>query len=183
MVNKIELIVAIRKAFQSVPYPGDDGIVSSSLDEDVAASFRGRSWEALPLRAIFWERGDIFVLTPEAFAYYLPAFMLACLDHYDEMDTLPDSLSHLLTVPEERPESATSRASASESPITPKEWRKYHLGYALALNEEQSAVVKRFLEYLRDLDPRNIGEDCEAALESWWNRFRRWGRMSSQGAL
>jgi hypothetical protein len=80
----------IESAFAEVPYPGDDNIADHQdcLEcDDVRAFFRGKSWRDLKLPEL---RGlPLPLLTPEAFHYFLPGYMLACLDDWKLADTIP----------------------------------------------------------------------------------------------
>lgn len=55
----------------------------------MAETFKGKHWSKLTLGEMFLHRDALAFLTPPAFRFYLPAFLLAILDHYDEVDMLP----------------------------------------------------------------------------------------------
>jgi hypothetical protein len=80
----------IEKAFADVPYPGDDNIAGhrDCLEcDDIRAFFRGRSWRGLKIQEL---RGlPLPLLTPEALHYFLPGYMLACLDDWKLANTIP----------------------------------------------------------------------------------------------
>jgi hypothetical protein len=80
----------IEAAFADVPYPGDDNIADHQdcLEcDDVRAFFCSKSWRDLK----FPELRDfpLPLLTPAAFHYFLPGYMLACLDDWTMADTIP----------------------------------------------------------------------------------------------
>jgi hypothetical protein len=88
----------IQDAFAATPYPGDERIGGFGyFSREVQVAFRGHGWRDLSAEVLFWHRWDIFLLTPEAFRYYAPAYMLASLYYHDEMDSLPDNLLFCLT--------------------------------------------------------------------------------------
>jgi len=86
----------IEKAFASVPYPGDDGIVGHKCWEcdEAAAAYKGKRWQDYkdnPLKLVGPPNRDAFTLfTPQAFRYYAPLAMLAAAESYREADMLTD---------------------------------------------------------------------------------------------
>jgi hypothetical protein len=81
-----ELVTQIERAFADVPYPGDDHIcrgagvqVEGSEEANIAAVFRGRHWRDVPLEGLARYSATFCFLTPEAFRFYLPAYLLAVI--------------------------------------------------------------------------------------------------------
>ena len=74
----------IDKAFADTPYPQGEHIGWDGIDD----TLRGKHWRDIPLDIIIRERSELSFLTPAGFRFYLPAFMLAALRHYDEVNTL-----------------------------------------------------------------------------------------------
>jgi len=78
------------------PYPGDDNIRGSDLGcepEEVAALYRGRTdWKTL--EPAFLDGAGLGFLSPQAFRFYLPAFLLADLDGLLLTETPSFRLSH-----------------------------------------------------------------------------------------
>lgn len=89
----------IESAFADTPYPGDD-LIGKSTADDVVRAFRGTHWRDLPLKQIIDYGMDLQALTPEGFRFYLPAFLLALLRYYGQVNTLPISLMHSLAPPD-----------------------------------------------------------------------------------
>ena len=77
------LRVAIRASFHDAAYPGDDRIVSHSCWEcdEVASKLKGTCWEdwADQPGELSMRGGGIFLLAPEGFRYFLPAYLIASL--------------------------------------------------------------------------------------------------------
>ncbi len=88
----------IEAAFSDTPYPGEGNICHDPY-QGVQEDFWGKHWKDLSLDLIIRHRDKIPSLTPEAFRFYLPAFMNAVLFHYDEVDTLPINVMTSLTPP------------------------------------------------------------------------------------
>ena len=101
-----ELRAQIERAWDATRYPGDDNIAyrqdGSHLEcMQVADFFRGKSWKDITLQCLRTYRGDgsacLSFMSPEAFRYYLPAYMLIALDNYGEADLIADSAVNALT--------------------------------------------------------------------------------------
>jgi hypothetical protein len=83
-----QLVAQIEQAFAAVPYPGDDGICQGVTDEGqcplseeerIAAVFRGRHWKEVPLDDLARYSATLCFLTPAAYRFYLPAYLLAVI--------------------------------------------------------------------------------------------------------
>jgi hypothetical protein len=87
----------IRQSFggRALPMPED---LSSSLREDEEIKrFAGRHWQDLDPEFLRQNYDAIPLFTPEAFSYYLPAFMLAAVNTGSPPDALyVDSILHML---------------------------------------------------------------------------------------
>ena len=92
MDDKIaSLKLQIARAFADVPSPGDDVddlvvTFGAGEGEDIADAFRGRHWKDMPLDLIlenFYFASSLTHMTPQAFHYYLPGFLLLLLDRPD----------------------------------------------------------------------------------------------------
>lgn len=98
------LLREIEEAFADVQYPGDDHLVApsslaSAEGQHVLESFRGRDWRSLSLQELRHHAESIFLLAPEAFRYYLPAYLSAAAAHLEEADVIPEDLIFALTPP------------------------------------------------------------------------------------
>jgi hypothetical protein len=99
---------AVVKAFADVELSSDAPIVPklgyrNFEAESISEFLRGRDWRGLTLERLRSEyAGDeaalLSFVTPEAFRFYLPAFLLICLREYDRADILIDNtFLHLCT--------------------------------------------------------------------------------------
>jgi hypothetical protein len=80
-------------------------LVSGDLDydpeyRDVAHAFQGKHWRELSPAFIREQRDALPLLSPAAFRFFLPAYMLACLDGAQDLDTAPLSVASCLTPPD-----------------------------------------------------------------------------------
>lgn len=84
--ERIEAIKdGIREAFATADAAPPERIVSHDCWEcrRIQRRFQGKRWRDVPLASLASE-DPLTLLTPEAFCFYLPAFMLAALDHHDK---------------------------------------------------------------------------------------------------
>ena len=98
-MDAIEVIRFIEDAWREVPYPGDDRIFTpdSYDDEDIVNYFGGTTWrghDPVNLRA---HSSAFTFFTPEAFHYWLPAFMIAAIQNPDEADVICDRIPRSIT--------------------------------------------------------------------------------------
>lgn len=93
MISNEELKEKITEAFRHVPYPGDDHLITNQSpfwheQQELGQMLRGRPWTSL--RLVDVHNTSATMLTPEAFHYYIPAYMLAVIDDYEDADVLPE---------------------------------------------------------------------------------------------
>jgi len=81
----------IESAFAQVGYPGDDNIIHCicPICRNIAAYFRGTRWEVHSLESLRKHQLALSLFTPEAFRYFLPAFMTRTLDAWSETCLIP----------------------------------------------------------------------------------------------
>jgi hypothetical protein len=86
----------IEEAFASVVYPGDNNITHCPYNctecQRVAAYFKGKLWTGHSTEELRTQHVALTLFTPEAFQYFLPAFMLVSLDSYEKGDVIPDAI-------------------------------------------------------------------------------------------
>jgi hypothetical protein len=86
----------IETAFAEVPYPGDDNITRCPYHcaecRRIADFFKGKTWPDLTLEGLRAHHVALSLFTPEAFHYFLPAFMLVSMVSYEKGDVIPDAI-------------------------------------------------------------------------------------------
>ena len=97
-----ELRHKLEVAFAEVKYPGDERLVYDTSGrvlecKQVAAAFRGKHWRQIQCDNL--ESGAIFCLSPEAYRFYLPAYLITSVLHYDEADVIPSEVVFSLIPP------------------------------------------------------------------------------------
>ena len=94
-LNEVEALVQeIKAAFADVPYPGDENITGTTFpwDEGVSDYFRGTTQEGHEVKNLRLHSAALSFFLPEAYHYYLPAFVIAVLQDPEEADAISDSL-------------------------------------------------------------------------------------------
>jgi len=151
------LIAEIKGAFADVEYPGDDRIGAFPGDEEcvmLALDFRGKHWSGITAREIAsgGHHQGLLLMTVQAFVFYLPAYLLACV--VEPRGAGLDYVIDLLTGPESED---PSRGAFSEEKVR-------------ALDCRQRVAVRHFLEYIIDRYAKSdefLVEDVERALKYW----------------
>lgn len=93
---------ALFAAFADTPYPGDGNIVvdQSVFDPEsteVVSAFAGMRWEDISVEMVRRFKEALPLFTPVAFRFYLPAYMVACVDASYDVDVALDSVLFNLT--------------------------------------------------------------------------------------
>lgn len=95
-----QLVTAIEAAWAGSRYPGDANIFTphSYDDEGITEYFRGTTWQdhsAVQLRRMSSAISSFFA--PEAFHYWLPAFLIAAIREPEELSQGVDALLFALS--------------------------------------------------------------------------------------
>ena len=89
------IIHLIEDAWRDVPHPGDDKIFTpDSYDgEDIVNYFGGTTWRGHSPVDLRCHSSAFTFFTPEAFHYWLPAFMIAAIQNPDEADVVLERIA------------------------------------------------------------------------------------------
>ena len=123
----------VLAAFADVPRPNKDDIVECDCDEcrDVQKSFAEVDWETVSPSVLEENKDKLSLLSPAAFQYLLPAYLLYSLDHVENDGVCEWTLYAL--EPGKETESSVSFYRRKFAPFTP----------------EQMNVVYEFLDMAR----------------------------------
>lgn len=93
-MSQVNVRSAIEAAFTNEPMPDANQRISiQGVEGDrLSNALAGRSWKDLALSDLKVVPGSVLLLTPTAFKYFLPAYMLACTNEYRKAGVLIDSL-------------------------------------------------------------------------------------------
>lgn len=146
----------VEEAFARTPYPGDERICRAGADGgDLMRAFRGKAWADVQLATLLNYHIDMPIMTPEAFRYYLPAFMLAVLFFYQHSGTLPMSLLHNLTPPDA---SSLHDYMEKTQPSSKRSQIDEFLNRVSAFTPAERAAIRAYLESYRKLHPHGRSE-------------------------
>ena len=151
-----EVAAEVEEAFATVPYPGDGRLVASAThweSADLVTAFRARSWKEVPLDVLFTHRLSLPLFSPEAFRFYLPAYLIGALLHSPELDTLRENVLFLLTPPEAEGAQALRFASRMGD-----------------LDQRQTAAIRRFVELCISEERSYPDPGRDRALAFWRDR-------------
>jgi hypothetical protein len=153
-----EVVERIETGFGEGKYPGDDHLTQGSSMEDVEVRdfLRGRRWQDLSVGELARNHASLFFMTSEAIRYYLPAFLIASVRHYDDSDQIPSSLLFLL----------------NPFAINDSDYQSHFRERFKSLNESEKSAIEAFLKYLHDFHaedfPAVTNQDQASQLLEWW---------------
>ena len=92
------IVREIEEAFADVPYPEDENI--SPYEPEDAEAFKRRHWRDVSVDFLMPRyKSSLGLFEPEAYRFYLPAYLIASLLHYDSVDVMPTEVIGGLTRP------------------------------------------------------------------------------------
>ncbi|MTF38987.1 DUF6714 family protein [Cyanobacterium aponinum] len=148
-MNKNDLVIKIKKCFSTIPYPKNQKIIykqeyaSFSLEAiKVLQGFQNKHWKQVSWKDILTAGSyALTVLTLEGFNFYLPAYMISMLQHFDQLveDILVESLIDRLIPPK-------NMFSLNREWPEWDLWRKEKFEGLQKLTYEQKKCVRLFLE-------------------------------------
>jgi len=145
-MKREESLREITEAFADIPYPGDDRMIANPEHarecpecSAVASVFRGRNWRELTPEFVSSQGSDIGFLSPDAFRYFLPAYLVAGIDDF----TIASVVLGVgyLTRPE--PEDCDDRFMTFEERI------QYFNERISGISKRQARAIVSFLEYIK----------------------------------
>ncbi|HEX4227211.1 MAG TPA: DUF6714 family protein [Bryobacteraceae bacterium] len=146
-----ELRKQIAKAFPAEPFLGDitpdDGHKwCEELDDalDLAVNLKGKTWSAVPQDFVDRHAGDLPLLSPRAFAAFLPAWLDGALvDTHNESDVRDHVVFVFAPFQNDQPWSKAFRRSR-----------------LLCLDADQIRVIRGFLTFISNTDPSSFLRAC-----------------------
>lgn len=134
----------ILEAFSTTSYPGDENLVADGSGYDpecreIASAFVGKDWRKISVETLRIYAEALPLFTPVAFQYYLPAYMIGCVDSYYGVDVALDSVLFNLTPPEDR-----------------SGWEWDHFWARVKLfSEREREAIRSFLELMEQYEVRD----------------------------
>ncbi|MBL8156467.1 MAG: hypothetical protein JNM70_19970 [Anaerolineae bacterium] len=170
-----EFVQQMRKGFENTPYPGDDNIGSTGI-EDIEQELVGVRWQDVTMQHLWDLRAGMVFLKPDAFRYYLPAFLLGVLQFTDELDAFSETFIPFLIPPP-----SIWQFIGDEGLPPPSDWYEKYIGngrqfLALdALSAEQKKLVglclKMIAEIYPDRDWNTLAPKSLAQAIAYWEQY------------
>ncbi len=97
----------VIEAFAGTPNPGDEKLCAdqSGYDpecQEIAAAFKGKQWKDVTVEMVRKYGDALPLFTPAAFRYLLPAYVLAVINSYYDVDVARDGVLFNLTPPKKQ---------------------------------------------------------------------------------
>ncbi|MBN1125758.1 MAG: hypothetical protein JXA82_12180, partial [Sedimentisphaerales bacterium] len=140
-----QLTQEIESAFANVPYPGDKNIIEKGsrweYGKNITGGLKGVDWRDLEKVSFHFETKRYVLpnpihLTPAAYRYFLPGYMLVLIRHYHEVTSWVYFIINSLQLYSEGDNLAL--------------YHKDRLKKFEMLSPDQKRAVRHFLEYLED---------------------------------
>ncbi len=159
MVSSEVVVKKINESFQSLEYPGDLNIVYDNTGNhlecmEVQEAFRGKHWSEVNHEVLLRQKAGLFFMTPAAFRFYFPAYLLFVVQAFDQSDALPETTVQCLTLPVEADDLAKANFFLESSHSIQTDMTQFLLKEIERSNEK----VHRFLERVSGFDR----EQCQA---------------------
>ena len=142
-MNKNKITLLIKEAFSNIAYPGDNNICyKNNYGRDyegnqMAMFFRGKTWEQITLKSLRDEYNNdgsacLSFMSPEAYRYYLPAYMIIAINEYEDADVIGDSAIHALSFPQDN------------------ELIKFWIQRNSNFSDKQEEAITKFLQFMHE---------------------------------
>lgn len=159
MALEHDIVEAVRQEIGAVFSDGvlpENVVCHSCLEcDEIGEAFRGKHWKDMGLEFLSRFRESLCLLSPEAFWFYLPAYMMVSLDHFDEADIIPESIIYNLTPP------TREHANIYEM--------KHFLGRIEGFTEAQKKAIRSFIKFVRSRSPETFHDsENTTALMTFW---------------
>lgn len=152
----------IEKAFPNKPFNGGviyDGGEKYEDSAMTATRFQGRSWKGFDPKFLRKYSDSVHFFSNEAYVCFLPAFLVAIIDAYDEVDTLVETVVGTLLPVAGDDESSRYKAELFE-------------GRVGLLNDDQRTAVAAFLRHIKETHGETFTDQGEEdALEAYWREY------------
>lgn len=140
------LVAQIEQAFTNTSYPPEVKITNCKWNcpecTEITEAFHGKHWSSLTdVAALRYNSAALSLFTPEAFRFYLPAYLRAALTDPRTADIILDGLEYHLTPPET--EGAEAEAWLSKFGETHMD---YFLRRVSGFTPDQKLAIKAYLE-------------------------------------
>jgi len=154
MDNFTYLRSKITDAFSSIPHPGKENVTEHQCEEcdELRDTFGPLEWQRVPPEIIDANFGQLPLFTPEAFRYFLPSYILRCLDNFDSENSVCEFVIYAV------------------APTGGEDWEKKRYAERISLfSSEQRAAVAAFLKHVQATEEFYYHHtDAIAGMQRYW---------------
>lgn len=170
--NKMSAVcAAIRSPFADTIYPGHDNIGCSNWEGyELGLHLKGKRWQDLTVKDVDFMSHAVTMMTPEAYRYYLPAYLILGLTEILSANRYVDES---LLPPENEETWLSADFKKRVEPLTADQKR----AICLYLSLEAELIDAMLQDYNDNFGDDNFGEDnseqnkARNALERYWSKF------------
>lgn len=159
----------IQGAFSKTPYPGDEALRACPCEECrwEVRCFRGKRWSRLrPEDVSAADGGNVAALTPAAFHYFLPGFLLLILDQPEEVGTLVHSIIDRLATSDREGDEGLQRVNRNIKQLTMRQ-RRVLASFLNLLREKEPHVPEVWRSAIENLLSKKVQSYSQATVEQW----------------
>ena len=144
----------VIEAFSSTPHPGERNVTGHPCEEchELRDTYGPLTWDTVPSEIIDQNFGQLPLFTPEAYRYFLPAYLLRCLDIDDPDNLVCEFVIYSLT--------------PDDTDDNQKQWiaDRHNL-----LDREQKGAVAAFLKHILDTEAfKDFHVEAADGLRRYW---------------
>ena len=151
--DRKNLIAHIEAAFPTQPIPAHLKLTKGDSEEAFSYDciFGGRTWSSLLDAEFLWQnRAAMTFFVPDAFRYYIPAFMTISIRETRASDLVPAEVISAFTLP-------------SDSGAAAQAMKLYR-----AFTKSQAAVIRDYLEFFAAWHEEGLDREARKALRQFW---------------
>lgn len=179
--HKRKLMDMIVDAFECNAYPGDDNIAAKEtyLESEFLNDFIWIDWQNITIDFLVpLHKGSLSFMTPTAYAYFVPAYMIASIEHYDESDLIPDNLVWGFTLPvsediDQLNTFIAANAGGEEAThFNVDEETEWFYERVQEFSDNQKKVICRYLLHLMENHAEDYSDnEPQIAIDRYWKKF------------
>ncbi len=187
--KELAVISQIQEAFRDTPRPVESNIVYDNSGKDlecngIKATLKDILWSDIPRDPSAHYSASVFFMTPEAIVYFLPGYMIVCIENDLEYESNSLAIETLLTPPSRKLRvffwSAFADFLSLFTPIEPsdrsyKDSRSSFNRYVSLVTASQRRAICSYLKLLAEKYSADYPPDEEiwSAIEFWQDFDKR----------
>jgi hypothetical protein len=178
LAERQEVVRTIEVAWADAQYPGNNKIAlhpESNIDEviKIKHGFTGKHWKEITLETLIANRDCLPWFTIEGMHFYLPAYMIASILHYETVDVLSSNTVYQFSPPDY--ESSQEVLHYLGVLVTEEVFREWVVNFNRLVDgfsAQQKAAIRAFLELYEKFDYYGFEFDPTGLRAlNYWRRY------------